>query len=429
MKVKVEKIDDANFKVLASFALSDLNETIDKMAKEAGKNMKVDGFRKGKVPAHIVKKLHGEQLTQDAEGEAIREALDKAFKEVGADRSSMIGDPMFKKYEKGEEQVEAEIVVSLRPTVPEQDYKKSIPKFEKPKVETKELDKRIEELASQVAPYESIKRKRALKKGDLAIFDFEGFLDGEPFEGGKAENFELEIGSGQFIPGFEDGMIGMKPEESKKIQIKFPEDYQAENLKGKDSEFEVKLHDIKVKAEPVIDDELAKKITSDEKATIETLKERITDQIESEKISKVYNDELKPKLLEALVSEYKFDLPQNIVEQEIDNLINGKAAAMSEDEIKELQQDPKKLDKLRDDVRDEASESVKATFIVDALAKAEGVTASDEEMTQAIYYEAVMSGQKPDELMEYYKNNNLLPAIKMGMIEDKLFGKILGIEK
>jgi len=280
-----------------------------------------------------------------------------------------------------------------------------------------------------VAPLESIKTKRALKKKDTAVFDFEGFLDGEPFEGGKAENFELEVGSGQFIPGFEDEMVGMKIGEDKRIKITFPDDYQAENLKGKETEFAIKLHDIKVKSKPKIDDELAKKITSDDKATVNTLKERTSEQIKTEKISKIYNDELKPKLLEALVSGYKFDLPQNIVEQEIDNQVNGKASAMSEEEIKELQEDSAKLEKLREDTREEATDSVKATFIVDSLAKAEGITVDDQEASQAIYYEAIMSGQKPEELLEYYKKNNLLAAIKMGMIEDKLFGELLGIQK
>jgi len=429
VKVTTKQIDKANLLVSALFPKDEIDAKIDKLAAEAGKQMKVDGFRKGKVPAHIVKKMHGEQLMQDAEGEMIRAALDQALAEAKVNPADMLGDPLFKKYERTDEGVEAEIQVCLRPTVELGEYKKIVPEFEQPKATDAEIEERIAELAKQSAPLESLKEKRALQKGDTAVFDFEGFLNGEPFEGGKAEKFELEIGSGQFIPGFEEQMEGMKPGEEKTIKITFPEDYQAENLKGQETEFVIKLHDIKVKAEPKADDALAQKITGKADATLEDLKARTAEQIITEKISKLYNEELKPKLLEALVAHYDFDLPENIVEQEIDNLVNGKAQTMTAEEIKEVQADPKKLEALREEVREDAVNSVKATFIVDAIANEEKVSVDDQEVHQVLYYEAMMAGQKPEEILEYYKKNNLIPAVKMGMIEDKLFGKLLGLDK
>ena len=429
VKVTTKKIDSANILVSASFPKSDIEAKINTLAIEAGKQMKVDGFRKGKVPAHVVKKMHGEKLVQDAEGEAIREAIDKAFKDENLKQEDMLGDPLFKKYDRGDEAVEAEIQLCIRPTVELGDYQKVVPSFEHPKASTEEVHDRMADLATQAAPLESIKTKRALKKGDTAVFDFEGFLDGVAFEGGKADDFELEIGSNQFIEGFEDQMIGMKAGEDKRIKLKFPEEYQAENLRGKDTEFDVKLKDIKVKVEAEMNDELAQKITGQKDATVDTLKKRTSEQIITEKVSKLYNDELKPNLLEALVAKYDFDLPENIVEQEIDNLVNGKAQGMKAEEIKELQEDNKKLEALREETRADAIRSVKATFIVDALSKAEKITVDDQEVHQALYYEAMMAGQKPEELLEHYQKNNLIPAIKMGMIEDKLFGKLLGLDK
>ena len=429
MKVTTKQIDKANLLVTASLLQEEIDAKIDKLAADAGKQLKIDGFRKGKVPPHIVKKMHGEQLAQDAEGEMVREALDKALAEAKVNRADILGDPLFKKYEKGEDAIDVEIQVCLRPTIALGDYKALVPTFEQPKATAKEVEERIAELAKQSAPLESIKEPRALQKGDTAVFDFEGFLDGEPFEGGKAENFELEIGSGQFIPGFEEQMEGMKPGEEKRIKITFPEDYQAENLKGKETEFVIKLHDIKVKAEPVIDDKMAQAVTGKADATVESLKESTAEQLITEKISKLYNEELKPKLLEALVAHYTFDLPENIVEQEIDNLVNGKAQSMTPEQIKEIQEDPKKLEALREEMREEAINSVKATFIVDAIAREEKVSVDDQEVHQVLYYEAMMAGQKPEEVLEYYKKNNLIPAIKMGMIEDKLFGKLLGLDK
>ncbi len=425
-----KKIDDANVLVSGTLDGETINKTIDKLAKEAAKQIKVDGFRPGKVPVHVVKQMHGEKLAQDAEGEALRELIDAGIKEAGIDAADMIGQPTFKKYDKKEDgSIEVEVEISIRPNPELEGYMDVVPKFEKPKADPKEVEAKLEELAKENAPYEKLKRKRALKEGDLAVIDFEGFVDGEPFEGGKAENFELKIGSGQFIPGFEEQLIGMKYDEEKTIDVKFPDEYPAKELAGKDTQFKVKLHEIKAPVEPKVDDALAQKLLNDENATVETLKEKVEAQVETAALSKLYNEEIKPKLVEALVEKYDFALPNNIVEQEIDAKINAKAREMSEEELKEYQENPEKVEELRESVREDAQKSVKATFIVDALAKKEGIDVEDQEVSQAIYYEAMMSGQDPQQVIKYYQENNLLPAIKMGMIEDKLFGKMLGLEE
>ncbi len=429
MEITVKNIDNSNLLATTTLAQSDIDAKIDRLAVEAGKQMKVDGFRKGKVPKHVVKKMHGEQLEQDAESEAVREMLDAALAQADIKADQLLGDPTFKKYEKIEGDIEVEVEISTKPSIDLGDYKKLVPSYERPTASDEEVAKRVETLAEQATPPESISEDRALENGDTAQFDFEGFLDGEPFEGGKADDFELEIGTNQFIAGFEEQMIGMKKGEQKRIEVTFPEDYQAENLKGKKTEFDINLKDIKTKGTPELNDELAKKITNQDDATVDSLKERTAEQIVTEEISKAYNDELKPKLLEALVAGYEFDLPRNILEQEIDNLLNQKAQHMTPDEIKEIQENSEKLHEIRESVRDDAINSVKATFIVDAIAKEEKVSVTDEEVYQALYYEAMMGGQKPEEVVDYYKKNNLIPAIKMGMIEDKLFGQLLELDK
>ena len=428
MEITNEKINEANLLIKGELPKEAIDAQVDKLAKEAGKQMKVDGFRKGKVPAHIVKKMYGEKLEQDAEGEIIREMLNKAYEEAGINPQEIIGEPMFKKYEKGEEKIEAEIQICLRPKVDLEGYKELVPEYELPEVSDEEIEERIKVLAEQAAPLVSLEEDRPLQEGDTAVFDFTGYLDGEPFEGGSAQDFELKIGSGQFIPGFEEQMVGMKKGETKRIKVTFPEDYQAPNLAGKETEFEITLKDIKVKAEPKIDDELAKTVTRKDDATLETLKEQVAEQIRTEKLSKLYNEELKPKLLEALVEAYEFDLPENIVEQEVDNLANQKAQSLSKEELEAIQGNAEKIEELRESVREDAVRSVKATFIVDAVAKAEGVDVSDQEVSQALYYEALMAGQDPEALLKYYEKNNLFPAVKMGMIEDKLFTQLLDLD-
>ena len=429
MKVAVKKIDDANILVEGTIENSVIEANVEKLAKEAGKQMKVDGFRKGKVPAHVVKKLHGDKLQQDAESDALKSLVDMGVTEAGISAADIIGEPSFKKYDKKDDAIDVALEISLKPTVALEGYEKVVPSFDKPKAEAKEIEEKLAEMAKQQAPFEKIKRKRMVKDGDTVIIDFEGSVDGVAFDGGKAEKFSLKIGSGQFIPGFEEQIIGMKYEEEKSVKVTFPEGYQSEDLAGKDAEFKVILHEIQEQVEAEINDEFAQKLLQDEKATVDTLKEKLSEQIVQEKVSKVYNEDLKPKLIEALVAHFDFALPNNIVEQEIDAKINAKAKEMKEEEIKDLKENPEKVEALREEVRADAENSVKATFIVDALAKNEKVEVGDQEVSQAIYYESMMSGQDPEQVIKYYTDNNLLPAVKMGMIEDKLFGKLLGLDK
>ncbi len=430
MKVNVQKIDDVNMIFSANIKKSDLDQKIKNLASIASKSIKVDGFRKGKVPIDVVKKLHGEKLAADAEGEAIREVLSKGNQEAKLKQGDLIGEPIFKKFERKGDGIDVEIAVSTKPTFELGDYKAIAPKFEKPTVSAKAVDERLEGILKNQAPFEPIAKKRALKEGDMAVLDFVGSIDGVEFDGGKAEGFSLIIGSKQLIAGFEEQMVGMKAGEEKSINVTFPKEYNAPDLAGKEAEFKLKLHEIKEKATPELNDELASKLLyGKEGANVAMLKEEIKAQLEREEVSKKYHQELKPKMVESLVKKYDFALPNNIVEQEIDVKVNQRASAMSKEEIDALRGDEAKIQALRDEVRDEAQSSVKATFIVDALAKSENITVDDQEVTQVIYYEAVMQGQDPQKIMEYYMQNNLMPAIKMGIVEDKLFSKLLGIEE
>ncbi|HIQ47253.1 MAG TPA: trigger factor [Sulfurovum sp.] len=430
MKVTVNKVDEANVLISGTLDNSEIEAKIDKLAVQAGKELKVDGFRKGKVPAHVVKKLHGEKLAQDAEAEALQALIAEGIKEAGIDGAEVLGQPTFKKYDKKEDGIEVEVEVSTRPVFEAEGHMDVLPTFKKPTASAKEIDEKLAEIASQQSPYEKIKRKRMVRDGDMTVIDFEGFVDGVAFDGGKAEKFSLKIGSNQFIPGFEEQIIGMKYEEEKTVTVTFPEEYQSADLAGKEAEFKVKLHEIQEQVPAELNDELAKKLLKgDENATLDTLKEKVKEQIVSAAMSKIYNEDLKPKLVEALVKKFDFALPNNIVDQEIDAKVNEKARGMDEEELNSFKDNPEKVEALREEVRADAEASVRATFIVDALAKKEEVTVDDQEVSQAIYYEAMMSGQNPQEVIKYYQDNNLLPAVKMGMIEDKLFGKMLGLDK
>ncbi len=426
MEFKTKKIDGANAEITATLAQADIDANVERIAKQLSKDAKIDGFRKGKVPVSAVKKQYGEKLVQDAESEELRKLLDNGLKDLGVTNDALIGEPQITKFDKADDKIEVAVTIALRPEINLEGYADLAPETKKPKITAKAVTERIQELAQAQAPFVTVDEDRALVDGDTALLNFEGSIDGELFEGGAAEDFSLTLGSGQFIPGFEDQVIGMKKGEEKVIKVTFPENYGGEKLAGKDAEFKVKINAIQAKEKVRMDAALAKKmLPGEEDATMDMLKEKVQEQLESEELSKLYNDELKPKLLETFVTTFNFDLPSFVVEQEMDMALNKKAQTMSEDEINEIKDNVEKVKELREEFRDEATRSVKATFIIDALAKAENISVEENEVMQTIYYEAMQMGQDPSAVYENYKKSGYLPAIQMAMVEDKVLKKLI----
>lgn len=347
MTFKTEKIDEANAKISGTISAETLDKNLDKIAAQAAKTMDIQGFRKGKVPVKVVKQRYADKLKQDAQGEAIREMMNDGLAELSLAQTDLIGEPNFTKFDEKEDgSIEVEISLSCKPNIDLGDYKSLVPAMDVPTVDEKELEDELTRIAEQGAPLEKLKRKRMARSGDHAVIDFEGFKDGEPFEGGKAENYTLELGSNSFIPGFEDQVIGMKYEEEKEISVTFPEEYQAADLAGADVVFKVKLHELQEKVTPELNDELAKKVLpNDENATLETLKEQVNEQLLNQKKMKYFMEEIKPAYTQSLVDGLEFAVPSILVDQEINQQLNGKVGQMSEDEIKALQEDPESVKK------------------------------------------------------------------------------------
>ncbi len=426
MNINAKKIDAANATIEATIANNEIQANIEKIAKELSKTAKVAGFRKGKVPLSAVKKQYGEKLEQDAESQALRDAMAQGLKEMGVANEALMGEPQITKFDKGAESIEVAIKIAMRPEIELGEYLAMIEDVQKPAVNDEEITERIKVLADSNAELVDVTEDRALALGDTANINFEGFLDGTAFDGGKGENFGLKLGSGQFIPGFEEQLVGMKKGEEKTIKVTFPENYGSDKLAGKETEFAIKINAIQEKAETALDDELARKmLPGEEDATFDKLKEQVKIQIESEKLSKLYNDELKPKLLENFVAKLEFAIPEFVVEQEMDMALNKKAQTMSEEEITELRENADKVQELRETFRADATNSVKATFIIDALARAEKITVSEHEVMQTIYFEAMQMGQDPQQAYNHYQNSGYLPAIQMAMVEDKVLSKLL----
>ncbi|MCF6173132.1 MAG: trigger factor [Campylobacteraceae bacterium] len=426
MQINAKKVDGANAIVDAKVSATTLGKKVDKIAAKAAKSMKVDGFRQGKVPIHVVKARHGDQIKQDAEQDVLKELFDKALKQLDMSSDTVVGEPQISKFDRVDDGLEIEVKISFKPTINVSGYKELVPEYKTPRIMKKDIEARIKEMLKSVAPMKKVEEKRAVKVGDFALIDFDGYIDGESFPGGKAEKYLLEVGSGSFIPGFEDQLVGMKAGENKDIKVTFPKEYNNKELAGKDTVFKVVLHDIEVKdMQDAPDEETLKKLLPGvEKPTLKVLEDQVKKQLKNEKLHVVFNEEVKPKYVETILEKIQFDLPENIVDQEIDMQVRNIFSNLSEDEIKEYSKNPKKIEEKRAEYADEAKKSVKLTFLVDELAKQENISVDDQEVMQMIYFEAMQQGQDPKKYFEYYEKQGLLPAIKMSVVEEKLFTKL-----
>ena len=419
----VEKLNEANALIKIEVSNNIIDAKKEQVAKKFAKQAKVDGFRKGKVPVAVVKKMYAESIEKEAIDELIKEEYEAGLKELGIEPKDVIAEPIFTKFDRGEEKTDIEIKVSLQPKVEIEGYEDVIPEVELPKVTDEDINAKIAEYAKNVAePKDS--DKEIAENGDIAVIDFEGYIDGEKMENGSANDYPLELGSNSFIPGFEEQIVGMKVGEEKEIKVTFPKEYGAKEIAGKEATFKVTLKKIQTKEVPEINDDLAKKLLQMEDATVETLKEEIQKELINAKKAEVFNPK-KAELVEALIAKFEFDLPDAVVEKEAEMVINQKASTMKEEELKDLTSDANKLKEFQDEAKKEAAEKVRLTFIVDELAKKEGITVDDNEVLQVIYFEAIKAGQDAEKIYEYYKENNLIPAIKMSMIEDKLLTNLL----
>ena len=421
MQVNAKNVNKANAKVSTTISADVLEAKVNQLAKEAAKTANIAGFRKGHVPASLMLQKYRKEIEGDAKNRVLGDIVGDGLKELGKSLNDTIGEPLVTKFDEKNGNIDVEITISFRPEVDIKGYESLLPVYEAPKVEQKEIDERIDNMLKIFGSLEKSSKKE-LGKGDFAKFDFEGFVDGKTFEGGKAENYILEIGSGQFIPGFEDGMIGLKVGGERDIKVTFPAEYGAASLAGKDAVFKVKLHEIQEQKKAELNEETLKKIMPNEQnPSKEMLEASIKDQIRTSKFITLLNGEIKDKFAQALTKKFNFDLPENIIDQEMNVRFRNDWYSFSDDERKKYQEDKKALEAKLESYKEEASNSVKLTFIIDELAKVNKIEVSDQELIQTIYMEAYRSGRNPKEHMEYYKKGGMLPAVKMAIVEEKLF--------
>ena len=399
MSVKVENTENKNeVKLTFNIEAEKFEEAMKKVYAKTAKYFNIPGFRKGKAPMQLVERQYGSAIFyEDAFNELVPEIYDEAIKE---NKVEAVSKPEIDivQMEKGKKLIFT-AKVETKPEVELGKYKG----IEIKKIEYTTSDKDIEHELGHMAERNArliTVEDRPVEKGDITTIDFEGSIDGVKFEGGKAENHELEIGSNTFIPGFEDQIIGMKIDEEKDVKVKFPDDYFSKDLAGKDAVFKVKLHEIKKKELPKMDDEFAKDVS--EFDTLADLKNSIKEKLDTENQNKE-KYETEEEAIKAVCDNAKLDIPNGMIEMEIDNMIRNMETRLSYQGLN-LEQYLNMMGQTEENVRanfkEQAEKSIKSRLVLEAIVKAEKIEVTPDEVTDKIKEMAKQYGRKEEELLE-----------------------------
>ena len=399
MSLKQEKTENKNeLKLTFTVASEKFDEAIMEVFKKSAKYFNIPGFRKGKAPFKMVERYYGDGIFyEDAFNDLASKVYDEEIKENKIEVASRPKIDVVQ-MEKGKELIFTAIVAT-KPEVKLGKYKEIPLK----KIEYKVTDEDVEHEINHMAEHNSrivTVEDRATKEQDIVTIDFEGFVDGKAFEGGKAENHELTIGSNQFIPGFEPQLIGMKLNEEKDINVKFPDEYFSKDLAGKDATFHIKLNGIKEKQLPEIDDEFAKDVS--EFDTLKELKKSIKDKKEEENAERAKH-ELEDKAVEVVCENTKIDILEGMIELEIDNMEENMNQRLGYQGIN-LEQYLKMLGKteldLRKEYKEQAEKNVKARLVLEQIIKDEKIKEDKKYVKEKMEEMAKQYNKSKEELEE-----------------------------
>ena len=416
MECKVEKTENANeVKLNVTIEAEKFDEAIKKVYFKSAKYFNIPGFRKGKAPMNIVEKYYGKEIFyEDAFNEVVPEELEKAVEE---NKLEVVSRPDIEVTQIGKGQ--DLIFTAVFQTKPEAELGK-YKGVEIKKIEYKVTDEDVEHELGHMQEHNSRLisiEDRPVEKGDIANINFEGFVDGVAFEGGKAENHDLEIGSNTFIPGFEDQIIGMKIEEEKDINVKFPDEYFSKELAGKDATFKVKVNEIKKKELPALDDEFAKDVS--EFDTLKELKESIKEKQQKQNDERA-KYETQDAVIKAVCENVKVDIPSGMIETETENMLKDMEQRLAYQGLKldqYLQMMGKTKEEMQKEYEPQAIEAIKSRLAIEAVIKAEKIEVADVDIDEKIKEMAKNYGRENDE--EFLKNENVRNYIKQGLESEK----------
>lgn len=425
MKINNKKLENAIVELTVAFDSEEWKATQEKALDKLAKNVKIDGFRPGKAPAAMVRARVSKASVLE---EATDMILQTKFVEILTEANvEPVAQPALSVQKVDADELEVQILVPVKPQVELGEYKGLEVKKGRVTVTKKEIEEQLANYQTQFAEL-TVKEGGKVAKGDTAVIDFEGFVDGVAFEGGKGENYPLEIGSGSFIPGFEDQVIGMTVDKEQDIVVTFPEDYGAADLAGKEATFKVTVHEIKEKHLPEIDDELAKDVNIDGVETLDQLKDHIKANIKTRKESENEN-KFMDDLYKAIVASSKVEDSDALLEQEQGLMLQEVEQNLQRQGLNfEIYQQftGKSKDDIKEDIKPQAEERVKLNAILAAIIEEEKLAVSDEELETELKTIAEYYQKELDEVKKIFEGNmsrienDLLTRKAVDLVKDNL---------
>ena len=421
MSIKQEKTKNKNeLKITFTVEAEKFDEAIMNVFKKSAKYFNIPGFRKGKAPFKIVERYYGDDIFyEDAFNDLVPEIYDE---EIKNNKIDAVSKPQIDvvQMEKGKDLIFTAIVAT-KPEVKLGKYKGVELKKIEYKVTDEDIDHELNHMAEHNSRMVSVD-DRAVKKGDTVTIDFEGTVDGVPFEGGKAENHQLEIGSNTFIPGFEDQLVGMKIDEEKDINVTFPEEYFSKDLAGKDAVFHINLHSISYKELPKLDDEFAKDVS--EFDTLKELKASIKDKKKEENEHRAKH-EMEDSAVDAVCENTNIDIPEGMIELEIDNMEDNieqrlRYQGMNIDQYLKMMGKTEK--ELREEFKPDAEKNIKTSLVLEQIVKDEKIEADEKYVKEHLEEMSKQYNKKVDELE---KNDNLKDYLETASKNEKAVKLIL----
>jgi len=413
MNVNVEEISSIKKKVSVEIPGDDVTKEVDSFYKDLGKKAKIKGFRPGKVPRNILERYFKDYVKAEVVQKLIGESYPKALTEANLEPvSPPVIDPG--EFNEGKS-FQYSAVIDVKPDIKLEGYTGLEIEGKKEELKDEEVEQRLKSLQNLHANLKTVSEGRPIQAGDYVIVDYEASVGGKPLEGAKAVDFTVEVGSGQFIPTFEEKLIGLNPGEEKEIEVSFPEDYGYQKWAGKTILFHVKIKEIKEKILPVLDDEFAKDLG--DYSSLEELKTKLRGEIEKEK-ELALERQLKDQVVDQLLEANPFEVPESLVEEQAKALASDMKLRLAAQGV-----DLKNLgvteEKLQGDYQAMAQKQVKTFLILEKIASQEGIAVTDEEADERLKEMAEKMHQKFDVVKRYYEKNGLLPEVKAGILRDK----------
>lgn len=418
MKTSVEDISSVKKKITIEIPEDRVTNEIDSFYLDLGKKAAIKGFRPGKVPRNILERRFKDYVKAEVLQKLIQGTYPEALSEMNL---QPVSDP---EVDPGEiesgKPFQYSATVEVRPEIKIENYSGLNLEGKKEEVQDEEVEERLKGLQNHHSTLKTVTETRPIQNGDFVIVDYESTMDGKPLEEGRAVDYTVEMGGERFIPGLEEKLVGLNPEEEKEIEVTFPGDYGYKKWAGKAISFHVKIKEIKEKILPVLDDEFATDLGH---SSMEELKARLREDIQREK-ALVLERQLKDQIVDRLLDMNPFEVPEALVEEQSKALVSDTRLRLASQGMA-FEKLGVSEEKLTEDYREMAKKQVRTYLVLEKIGGQEGITVTDEEVEERLRDISERSHQKIDALKRYYEKSGLIPEVKAGIMSEKILKFLL----